>query len=72
MFFDFDDRVVRQVMVPRIKISALRLTSPIPEVMNLVLKEAYSRYPVYENSLEEIVGIVHAKDIISLFVQNEQ
>lgn len=68
--FDFDDRVVRQVMVPRIKISAIRLNSPIPEVMNLVLKEAYSRYPVYENSLEEIVGIVHAKDIISLFVQS--
>jgi len=68
--FDFDDRVVRQVMVPRIKISAIRLNSPIPEVMNLVLREAYSRYPVYENSLEEIVGIVHAKDIISLFVQN--
>ncbi|CAN5543156.1 hemolysin family protein [soil metagenome] len=68
--FDFDDRVVRQVMVPRIKISAIRLLSPIPEVMNLVLREAYSRYPVYENSLEEIVGIVHAKDIISLFVQS--
>jgi CBS domain containing-hemolysin-like protein len=67
--FDFDDRVVRQVMVPRVKISAIRLGSPIPEVMNLVLREAYSRYPVYENSLEEIVGIAHAKDIISLFVQ---
>jgi CBS domain containing-hemolysin-like protein len=68
--FDFDDRIVRQVMVPRLKISAIRLDSPIPEVMNLVLKEAYSRYPVYENSLEEIVGVVHAKDIISLFMQN--
>ena len=68
--FDFDDRIVRQVMVPRIKISAIRLDSPIPEVMNLVLKEAYSRYPVYENTLEEIVGIVHAKDIISLFIQS--
>ncbi len=68
--FDFDDRIVRQVMVPRIKISAIRLHSPIPEVMNLVLKEVYSRYPVYENTLEEIVGVVHAKDIISLFMQN--
>lgn len=68
--FDFDNRVVRQVMVPLIKISALRLNSPIPEVMNLVLRENYSRYPVYENSLEKIVGVVHAKDIISLFVQS--
>ena len=68
--FDFDDRIVRQVMVPRIKISAIKLDSPIPEVMSLVVKEAYSRYPVYEHTLEEIVGVVHAKDIISLFMQN--
>lgn len=68
--FDFDDRIVRQVMVPRLKISAISLHSPIPEVMNLLLREAYSRYPVYEDTLEEIVGIVHAKDILSLFMQN--
>jgi CBS domain containing-hemolysin-like protein len=67
--FDFDDRIVRQVMVPRLKISAISLHSPIPEVMNLLLTEAYSRYPVYEDTLEEIVGIVHAKDILSLFMQ---
>ncbi|HWA33898.1 MAG TPA: hemolysin family protein [Cyclobacteriaceae bacterium] len=66
--FDFDDRVVRQVMVPRVKISALRVNSPIPEVMDIVLKEGYSRYPVFENSLDDIVGIAHAKDIIGLFI----
>jgi CBS domain containing-hemolysin-like protein len=66
--FDFDDRVVRQVMVPRVKISALRVNAPVPEVMDTVLKEGYSRYPVYENSLEDIVGIAHAKDIIALFM----
>ncbi len=66
--FDFDDRVVRQVMVPRVKISALGVNSPISEVMDIVLREGYSRYPVYENSLEDIVGIAHAKDIIALFM----
>jgi CBS domain containing-hemolysin-like protein len=37
--------------------------------MDLLLREGYSRYPVYENSLDDIVGIVHAKDIITAYVQ---
>src|SRR5688572_10133077 len=67
--FDFDDRIVRQVMVPRVKISGLRADLSIAESMDVLLKEGYSRYPVYENSLDEIVGIVHAKDIITTYVQ---
>jgi len=67
--FDFDDRIVRQVMVPRVKISGLRADLSITATMDLLLKEGYSRYPVYENSLDEIIGIVHAKDIITTYVQ---
>jgi CBS domain containing-hemolysin-like protein len=63
--FDFDDRIVRQVMVPRVKISGLRANLTIPETMEIVLKEGYSRYPIFENSLDEIIGVVHAKDIIT-------
>lgn len=68
--FDFDDRVVRQVMVPRVKISGMKAELNVREAMDIVLKEGYSRYPLYENSLDEIVGIVHAKDIIRAFVEN--
>ncbi|MEJ7643990.1 MAG: hemolysin family protein [Chryseolinea sp.] len=67
--FEFDDRIVRQVMVPRVKISGLRATLSIQETMDVVLKEGYSRYPVFESSLDEIIGIVHAKDIIAAYVQ---
>jgi len=67
--FDFDDRIVRQVMVPRVKISGLRADLSITDTMDVVLKEGYSRYPVYEHSLDEIIGIVHAKDIITAYVQ---
>jgi CBS domain containing-hemolysin-like protein len=67
--FDFDDRIVRQVMVPRVKISGLRADLSITDTMDVVLKEGYSRYPVYEHSLDEIIGIVHAKDIIAAYVQ---
>lgn len=66
--FEFDDRIVRQVMVPRVKISGLRSTLSIQETMDVVLKEGYSRFPVFETSLDDIVGIVHAKDIIAAYV----
>lgn len=70
--FDFDDRVVRQVMVPRVKISGIRAEVSVREAMDIVLKEGYSRYPLYESSLDEIVGIVHAKDIIRSFVTESE
>ncbi|HKZ38719.1 MAG TPA: hemolysin family protein [Chryseolinea sp.] len=69
--FDFDDRIVRQVMVPRVKISGLKANLTIPETMEIVLKEGYSRYPVFENSLDEIIGVVHAKDIITAHFQRK-
>jgi len=67
--FDFDDRIVRQVMVPRVKITGLRADLSLTETMDAVLKEGYSRYPVFESSLDGIIGIVHAKDIIAAYVQ---
>lgn len=67
--FDFDDRIVRQVMVPRVKISGLKASLTVQEVMDIILKEGYSRYPVFENSLDEIIGIVHAKDVINAYFQ---
>jgi CBS domain containing-hemolysin-like protein len=70
--FDFDDRVVRQVMVPRMKISAIKSEVTVREAMDIVLKEGYSRYPLYEVSLDEIIGVVFAKDIIRAYVTNEQ
>jgi CBS domain containing-hemolysin-like protein len=66
--FDFDDRVVRQVMIPRIKISAMKATLPVKDAIHIVLSEGFSRYPLYEESLEEIVGIVTIKDILSTFM----
>jgi CBS domain containing-hemolysin-like protein len=66
--FDFDDRVVRQVMIPRIKISAIKAGTTVHEAIHIVLQEGFSRYPLYEDSLEEIVGIVTVKDIIQSYM----
>ena len=66
--FDFDDRIVKQVMVPRIKISGINYTATLAEAIQLVLKEGYSRYPIYDKSLDEIKGIVHSKDIVQHYI----
>lgn len=62
--FDFDNRIVKQVMVPRFKISGISTTTSIEEAMQIVLREGYSRYPVFDKSLDEIMGIILAKDIV--------
>ena len=66
--FDFDDRVVKQVMVPRIKISGISVTASLEEAMQIIMKEGYSRYPVYETSLDDIKGVAHSKDVVQNYI----
>lgn len=63
--FDFDNRIARQVMIPRMKMSMIIAETTIEEAMHIVLREGYSRYPIYENSKDEIIGVVHSKDIVA-------
>lgn len=63
---DFGDTVVRKVMTPRIDLTALDVGAPLPELILLVHHSGHSRIPVYEDDLDSIVGIVHAKDLLAL------
>lgn len=69
--FDFNERVVKNIMVPRTKISAIEVDSPEEELLHTIISEGYSRIPVYEESIDKIVGIVHAKDILPLLVERK-
>ena len=60
--FDFEDTEVRQVMVPRTEIVALPVTSTYEEVRRVLSAERYTRYPVYEASIDTIIGMLHLKD----------
>ncbi len=64
--FDFDDRFVWQILKPRTQIAALDVETALPEALNYALAEGYSRYPVYEDSLDKIIGFVHTKDLLLL------
>ncbi len=62
--FAYDDLVARQVMVPRTKVVAIEVHTPLAEAREIIAREGHSRYPVYERSLDNIVGILHAKDLL--------
>src|SRR5690606_34736864 len=66
--FDFNERVVKNVMVPRTKITAVEVDSPKELLLNTIISEGYSRVPVYDGSIDKIVGIVHAKDLLPQLV----
>jgi putative hemolysin len=63
--FDIKHILVKEVMIPRVKVVGIRMDAPIQEVIDLIKENEFSRYPVYEDSLDNIKGIVHSKDILN-------
>jgi CBS domain containing-hemolysin-like protein len=70
--FDFNERVVKNIMVPRTKISGVDINTAQNELIDILITEGYSRMPVYDDVIDKIVGIVHAKDILPLLAKNEE
>lgn len=70
--FDFNERVVKNIMVPRTKISGIEQDTPTQEILDYVIKEGYSRIPVFEDTMDKIVGIIHAKDILPILANKEE
>jgi putative hemolysin len=61
---DFSERQVRDVMVPRMKTVALAIETPIEEVLRVVETTRLTRFPVYHRSLDNVLGIMHGKDLM--------
>src|SRR3954462_3212897 len=62
--FDFADKEVADVMVPRPEVVAISIGLPAEEALKAVLESPYTRYPVYRESLDDIVGVLHIRDLI--------
>lgn len=67
--FDFDDRRVSSVFTTKKNISIIDVTTPVSEVIKYTLSEGYSRYPVYEGNQENIIGVLHTKDLFRAYAQ---
>ena len=69
--FEFNDRMVKQIMVPRTKIVAIDINAPQEQVLEVVYSEGYSRIPVYEVSVDNIVGVLYVKDLLQIVRRGE-
>jgi putative hemolysin len=63
--FDFADKEVHEVMVPRPQVVALSVDLPPQQCLESLIDSPYTRYPVYRGSLDDIVGILHVRDLFS-------
>jgi putative hemolysin len=62
--FEMGDTLVREVMVPRIDVVALDVTTPLLEALDTVMEAGHSRIPVYHETIDNVVGVLYAKDLL--------
>jgi CBS domain containing-hemolysin-like protein len=62
--FDFGDLLVRQVLIPRTEIIAVEADLPLADIIPLVTESTYTKFPVYDDDMDQILGIVHVKDLM--------
>lgn len=62
--FDFGDLQIREVMRPRTEVDAVAVDMPLRDLLGLIATLHHSRYPVYQGSLDTVVGVLHTKDLL--------
>ena len=62
--FRFADKRVQEIMLPRTSIAAVPASSNLTEILEVARQRGYSRYPLYEDDLDQIVGVAHVKDLL--------
>jgi CBS domain containing-hemolysin-like protein len=69
--FEFSETVAREVMTPRIDIAAVPVGIALPELIEIVVTEGHSRLPVYEDTIDSVVGVLLTKDLLPLLTRTE-
>jgi CBS domain containing-hemolysin-like protein len=69
--FEFSDTVVREAMVPRTEMAAISVTCTLPEITKAFEQYQYSRLPVYRETLDDVVGFIHSKDVMPYLLKPE-
>lgn len=70
--FDFTDHNAKQIMVPRQNIMSIDIEEDVEDIIEKIMDSGYSRIPVYENSIDNIIGIFYTKEIIREFVKRKR
>lgn len=70
--FEFDDTVVKEVMTPRTDIAAININASLDEILDVIVEEHFSRIPVYEETIDNIVGVLYIKDLFSMMKDGKE
>ena len=68
--FEFDDRIAREIMVPRTEIIGFDLSTEFEEMMQTISEERYTRYPIFDGDRDNIVGFLNIKDLLTRGLKN--
>jgi CBS domain containing-hemolysin-like protein len=66
--FQFGDTLVREIMVPRTEILALDIKTPLNTAINMLVESGHSRVPIYDDVIDNVVGLLYAKDLLKIHV----
>lgn len=69
--FKFSDLTAKQVMIPRTDMMCIETVTPLDEIKKITAENQYTRYPVYEESIDRILGFLHVKDLYSKMLEND-
>lgn len=69
---DFDETTVQEVLTPRVDMTAINIDDPPDKTRDIILAERFSRIPVYERSLDNIIGILYARDYLEAALSGER
>jgi len=68
---DLSQTTVKEVMIPRIDVDFLSIDTPVEELLEKVAESGHSRFPVYSESIDNVVGVLYVKDIIKAYASKE-
>jgi len=69
--FDLGDLLVRQVMIPRTEIVAVEADLPFDKIIEIVTQSLYTKFPVYDDDLDQILGVLHVKELLQVMQSPE-
>jgi cation diffusion facilitator family transporter len=68
--YDFTESTVKDIMIPRIDVECVEVDTPLSEVADLIIETGHSRLPVYKENVDDLVGLVHARDVFDKIRKN--
>ena len=70
--FEFGDTLVKEVMIPRTDINMINVESALEEIVDMIKEKGHSRYPVFQENRDDIIGFLYAKDLLPFLGKKEK